>query len=363
MNLMYYLGVKLTKNIGDGALKALIKTKSGVGNVELLDVPEPQCTESGVKIEIKWAGICGTDLHIYYDLFRNVPPVTLCHEFSGIVTEVGTQVSKVKPGDRVVVLGSTMVRCGTCEHCKTGEYIFCATRMGMGHGGNGGFTRYVVVREDMVYKLADNVTLEIGALAEPFACAVHAIEDTTKINVGDIVYLSGPGPIGLLCLALLRAHGCKVIIAGTDQDQLRLEIAKELGADVIVNVSKENPVDVVNRETKDQGADVVIECSGAEPSIATCLQVVKKLGKYIQLGIAGKKVSLDYDTLFYKQIQIYGSNSHNYRSWERVMRIFEQGKVDLNPVITHKMPLSKWREAFDLCEAKTCSKVLLYYDE
>jgi Threonine dehydrogenase and related Zn-dependent dehydrogenases len=344
-------------------MKALVKTKPGVGNVELIDIPEPECTAGGVKIEIKWAGICGTDIHIYYDHFRNYPPAVLCHEFSGVVTEVGGQVSKVKVGDRVTVLGSTMVRCGTCEHCKNGEYIFCDTRRAMGHGGDGGFTRYVVVREDMVYKLADNVPLEVGALTEPFACAAHVTEDLTKINVGDIVFLSGPGPIGLLCLILLKAHGCRVIVTGTDQDAMRLDLARQLGADVIVNVSKEDPAAVVSHETGGQGADVVIECAGAEPSIATCLQVVKKLGKYIQVGIAGKKVSFDYDTIFYKQINIYGSNSHNYKTWARVMRLFAQGAVDLTPVITHKFPLSQWRQAFALCEAKTCGKVLLYYDE
>ena len=344
-------------------MKALMKMRHGVGNIELVDVPEPICGPDGVKVEIKYAGICGTDIHIYHDTFKSYPPVILGHELSGVVAETGIKINNVKPGDRVAILGSSAVTCGTCEYCTQGYYMYCPIRRGMGHGVNGGFTKYVTVREDMVYKLPESVSLEEGALTEAFASAVQAIEEMTAFNIGDVVLLSGPGPIGLLCIALIAAHGCKVIAAGTGADETRLEIAKKLGADVLVNVDKDNLEEIVNGETGGKGADIAVECAGAEASISSCLKLVRKMGKYIQLGIAGRPVTVDVDQILRKRLRIFGSEGHSLKTWERTMRILEQRKVDLTPIITHKLPLSRWKEGFDLCETKGGGKVLLSYDE
>lgn len=344
-------------------MKALMKMKPGIGNVELVDIPEPQCSPDGVKVEIKFAGICGTDIHVYHDTFRNYPPVILGHELSGIVVETGENIKCVKPGDRVAILGSTAVTCGSCEYCKQGYYVFCPVRRGMGHGTNGGFTKYVVVREDMVYQLPDNVSLEVGALCEPFASAVQGIEELTAFNVGDTVLLSGPGPIGLLCLSLIAAHGCKVIVSGTRADRERFRLALSMGASMAVDVTSEDLDGIVAKETKGKGVDIVVECSGSNPAVSSGFRQVRKLGKYIQMGILGKTASIEFDTILYKQLQLFGSVGHSMKSWDRVIRILEQEKIDLSPIITHTLPLSKWREGFDLCENKQGIKVLLTYDD
>lgn len=340
-------------------MKALLKTEPGVGNIDLLDIDEPAMGPNEVKIEVKYTGICGTDLHIYHESFKSYPPVIIGHEFSGIVADTGENISKVKSGDRVAVLGSTAITCGTCHYCETGYYMFCSDRRGMGHGVDGSFTQYAVVREDMIYKIPDNVSLEEAALSEPLACAVQAIEELTNIQVGDTVLLSGPGPIGLICLSLLAVKGCKVIVAGTSADKMRLEIAKKLGADVVVDVTAEDLQTIVLSETNGMGADVTVECAGAAPSINSCLQALKKRGKHIQVGIAGKEITMDFDIILYKQIQLFGSLAHSMKTWNRVMQILEQRKVNLQPIITHKLPLTQWKEAFDLCEQKQCGKVLL----
>ncbi len=344
-------------------MKALVKTKPGAGNVELMDVSEPQCTPDGVKIEVKYSGICGTDLHILHDTFPNHPPIILGHEFSGVVSEVGKEVTRIKIGDRVVVLPSTAVRCGKCEYCKSVYYWFCSDRRGMGIGVDGGFTKYAAAREDMVYKIPDHLSLEKAALAEPLAVAVQAIEELTDFSVGDTVLLSGPGPIGLLCLALLLSKGCKVIVAGTNVDTMRLKLAKDMGADIVVDVSAEDIFAVIDRETHGKGVDIAVECAGAGPSVSTCLKALTKLGKYVQVGIIGREITLNFDTILYKQLKIYGSGAHSLKSWDRVMKILEQGKVNLTPVITHIIPLSSWRQGFDLCEQKQGAKVLMVYDE
>ncbi|KRE69655.1 zinc-dependent alcohol dehydrogenase [Paenibacillus sp. Soil750] len=344
-------------------MKAIVKEKSGYGNVALLDVQEPVCDSDSVKIEIKFTGICGTDLHIYHDTYKSNPPVILGHEFSGIITEVGKNVQRFQLGDKVTALPSTAVTCGSCIHCRTGNYMFCSKRKSLGSGVDGAFTKYVVVREDMVYRIPEHISLEEAALTEPLACAVKAIEELTPIHVGDTVLLSGPGPIGLICLALLVMKGCKVIVAGTTADASRLEIAKELGADVIVNVSEENLHEVIERETEFQGVDVAVECAGAGPSVSSCLRALKKRGAYIQVGIVGKEITIDYDTILFKQLQLVASYAHSIETWERVMNIWKQNKIRLQPIITHKLPLSQWKEAFEICEQKIGGKVLLSYDE
>jgi L-iditol 2-dehydrogenase len=342
---------------------ALVKTSPGVGNVTLKDVPVAECGEGRVRIEVSYTGICGTDIHVFHDTFRNYPPVILGHEFSGVVSEVGPGVGMVQPGDVVTVMPSSAVVCGTCEYCVQGYYMFCPVRRGMGHGVNGSFTRWVSVREDQVYKLPAGVSLEEGAMSEPFAAAVQAIEELTAFNVGDVVLLSGPGPIGLLCLLLLVAHKCKVIVAGSEPDRERLELARHLGADLTVDVSREDLLEVIHRETRGKGVDVAVEAAGAVQSVVACLHALRKLGRYVQVGIVGKEIAIPFDIILFKQVQMFGSVGHSLRTWERVMKILEQRKIDLKPLISHIMPLSRWREGFDLCEQKKGMKVLLHYDQ
>lgn len=341
---------------------ALVKTKPGPGNLNLIDVKEPECDENHLKIEIKYAGICGTDIHVKEDTFKNYPPVILGHELSGVIVEKGKNIKKYKPGDFVTILGSTSVLCGDCEYCKSGYYVFCKERRGMGHGTNGGFCKYVVVREDMIYPIQKNFSLKIASLAEPLATAVQAVEELCTILSSDTILVSGPGPIGLLCLALLVNKGCKVIMTGTSSDHSRFLCAKKLGAYKTIDVVKENVDNIINSETEGRGADVIIECSGSFSAVNKGLQLVKKLGKYIQVGISGRKEEIDWDTILYKQLRVFGSIGHTHKSWEKVIRIFNNGEIDFSPIISHEFPLSEWEEAFDLVENKQGNKILLYPD-
>ena len=188
-------------------MKALTKYQKGVGNVELMDMPEPDCTHNQLILEVNCCGICGTDLHVYHDTFKNYPPVILGHEFSGKVVELGPNVKDIALGDTFSVLGATAVTCGKCSYCYKGEFMFCKNRRGMGHGVNGAFTKYVAVRPDQLYRIPAGITMEEAAVVEPLAAAVHAVCDVARFRLGDVVLVSGPGPIGLLCAKLLLAQG------------------------------------------------------------------------------------------------------------------------------------------------------------
>jgi L-iditol 2-dehydrogenase len=341
-------------------LKALIKYARGDGNVDVLDVDEPTCQDTQVKLEIAYCGVCGTDIHVLHDTFRNYPPVILGHEFAGIVVEVGRNVEGVKIGARVAGLGATAVTCGECQYCRSGYFIFCSNRRGMGHGVNGAFTRYVVMRPDQLYCIPDHFGLDEAALSEPFAAAVQAVTEITEVRIGDTALVSGPGPIGLLCLKLLVAEGVKTIVAGVAGDEARLEAALRAGAARVINVSEQDLVAEAREETHGTGVDVALECAGHPASVRGCLEALRPMGRYTQVGICGKEIQFPIDQIFYKQLTVTGSVCYTARTWGRMMKIYEQGRIRLNDLVTTKLPISDWRSAFDLCTGKKALKVLMY---
>jgi L-iditol 2-dehydrogenase len=340
-------------------MRALVKLKPGPGNVELSDVVEPTPSEHQVKLEVAWCGICGTDLHVYHDTFRNFPPVILGHEFYGSIVETGRAVKNVSTTDKYAVLGAMTVTCGRCVYCRQGEFMFCPERRGMGHGVNGAFARYVVARPEQLFRLPDELPDTEGALIEPFAAAVHAVCDIAPLRLGDVALVSGPGPMGLMALKLLAAQGIKTIVAGTTVDELRLEMALKLGAAVVVDVTKQNLAEVVKAETDGFGVDVAFECAGVGASVRSCLDTLRPLGAYVQVGHFGKDITVPFDRVAFKQLRVLGSVGYNSATWDHTLEILAQGKVRLGDFITHKLPLAEWKRGFELCEQKESLKVLL----
>jgi L-iditol 2-dehydrogenase len=343
-------------------MKAVMKYAPGNGNVAYMDTAEPVCGDNQVKVEVAFCGICGTDLHVLHDTFRNYPPVILGHEFAGTIVEMGKDVSGLALRDRVTVLGATAVTCGKCVYCRSGYFMFCPNRRGMGHGVNGAFAKYSVVRPDQIYKLPEGFALDEAAMSEPFAAAVQAVTELTQVRIGDTALISGPGPIGLLCLKLLVAEGVKTIVAGAPGDTARLEAACAMGAAAIVNVGQTPLADAVKEHTRGVGVDVAFECAGHPDSVRGCLNSLRPRGHYTQVAISGREIQFPIDQVIYKQLTMKGSLCYTERTWDRVMQIFAQGKVRLADLITAKFPISEWSAGFDMCIQKKALKVLLYPD-
>jgi L-iditol 2-dehydrogenase len=342
-------------------MKALVKYARGDGNVEIRDIEEPRCGENQVKLEIAYCGICGTDLHVLHDTFPNYPPVVLGHEFAGTVVEVGRKIGNgALLGERVAGLGATAITCGRCRYCSSGRFIFCSNRRGMGHGVDGAFTRYVVMRPDQLYRIPPNLSLEEAALSEPFAAVVQAVAEVSTVRVGDIALVSGPGPIGLLCLKLLVAQGMRTIIAGAAGDDDRLEAALRFGASAVVNVSKQRLSDAVYEITSGAGADVAFECAGHPDSVRGCLESLRPMGHYTQVAICGQDIQFPIDLVFYKQLTMSGSVCYTADTWARMMRIYAEGRIRLSDMVSNKVPISDWRTAFELCRDRKALKVLMY---
>ena len=341
-------------------MKALLKYAPGDGNVDVRDVDEPICRAGQVKIEIAFCGVCGTDIHVLHDSFRNYPPVILGHELAGTVVETGRDATAVPVGLRVAVLGATAVTCGECVHCRSGYFIFCPRRRGMGHGVDGAFARYVVARPDQLYPVPDAMTLEEAALSEPFAAIVQAVLEIARVRRGETAVVSGPGPMGLLCLKLLAAEGVRTIVAGTAADRERLDAARRFGAAAVVDVEHDHLQDAVRDLTGGAGVDATFECAGHPGSVAACLDALRPMGRHTQVAICGRDIPFAMDRVFYKQLTIAGSVCYTADTWRRMFEIFAAGRITLRDLVSHTLPITEWRTAFDLCLNRQALKVLLY---
>ena len=344
-------------------MKAVLKYAPGDGHVDVREVEEPACGPDHVKIEIAFCGVCGTDLHVLHDTFRNYPPVILGHEFSGTVVETGKSTRGVAAGDRVAVLGATAVTCGQCEFCQAGRFIFCRNRRGMGHGVNGAFTKYVVARPDQLFRLPDTLTLEEGAISEPFAAVVQAVLEVARVRAGETALVSGPGPMGLLCVKLLVAEGVDTIVAGTAADADRLDAARRFGAAAVVDVQHQDLNALVLDHTRGRGVDHSFECAGHESSVRACLESLRPLGRHTQVAICGRDIPFPIDRVFYKQLTVTGSICYTADTWRRMFEIFAAGRIQLRDLISHTLPISEWRRAFDLCLERRALKVLMYPED
>ena len=344
-------------------MKAVVKTQPDPGNVEWMDMPEPSCGPGQVVIEVHGAGICGTDIHIYNSEYLIKPPVILGHEICGEVVETGSDVTRFKVGDRVTVNPSAGKLCGHCRYCRIGAPFFCMDRAALGSGIHGGFAKYCGVREEIVFRLPDNLDFETGALCEPFACAFQAVVELTEIRPDQVVVISGTGPMGIMCMMLAKVHGAHVVMLGVSADTGRMEVARQLGADETVNVEVENAREVINDLTDGYGADVVLECAGANASANNCLDLVKKLGRYTQVGLFGVPVEIELDQIVTKQLHVQGSMCHTWDTWNRTLGFLRQGSIDLRPLISAKLPLSRWEEGFRKVMNRDGVKILLRPEE
>ena len=329
-------------------MKALVKYDYGPGNMEIRDVPEPECKKDHVKIKIHQCGICGSDLHIYQsDIAISIkPPVITGHEFSGVIVEVGENVKDFKVGDRVVSEAGDCF-CENCDCCNDGYANICPERKSFGYWFNGGFASYAVIPAKRVHKIPDNISLDLAALTEPLACVCHAIYDMCYIRAGDVVLITGPGAIGLMALQIAKAEGATTIITGIDSDETRLKLAKdEFGADYIVNVQKENLQNIIDKATNLRGVDVVLECSGSEAAIDNGLQMIKKRGYFVQIGLPGKKILFDIEKICYKELNFRGAMASRNHSWKKALYMMSSGLIKLEKLVDVKLPLTQWEQAF-----------------
>lgn len=339
-------------------MKAVMKVKEGVGNVELCDIPEPSVGPRDVKIKVMAAGVCGTDLKIRSGDAWSNPPVVLGHELSGVVAEVGSEVKDIAVGQRVVTETGAVV-CGHCYYCKTGNFLMCRDRLSIGYGVNGGMTEFCVVPEDIIHILPDEIPFDAGSVCEPAAVSVHAVYDTVRPEPGELVVVIGAGAIGLLVAQLAKDFGATVVVTGLTSDRMRLDKATELGIDYAIDTLTQDLDALVQNLSGGMGADIVYECSGSAPGVRSGMSILKKMGSLVQIGLTKPTMEIEYSMLTGKQIRLVGTFGHKWESWETALRLICQGKLNTSALITHHFPLEEWEEAFRVAQEQEGIKVVL----
>jgi len=329
-------------------MKAVVATGAGSGQVALLDVPEPRCGRNDVIVGVEAAGICGSDVHI---LQGNISwamayPVTLGHEFSGVIVEVGEDVTLFSVGDRVV--SETAAGIDTKgEWYRTGSYNLDPDRRGFGGRVDGGMAERVAVPERCLHQLPEAVSFRQGALTEPTCVAYQATCVQTTVCPGDVVAVVGAGTIGLLCAWLaVRSGASLVMVVGLPSDESRFSTIESLGA-IEMATSPDSARSLLDRRGPG-GADVVIDAAGASAALATALELVRPNGQVTMVGMGLGPYGHSLDPIVAKQLTIRGSFSHTWAVWKRVLGLLSDGGGEVvERVVGWEGALEEWADGFE----------------
>jgi L-iditol 2-dehydrogenase len=312
------------------------------------EMPEPQVGPDDVLVQVKASGICGSDVHgMDGSTGRRVPPLIMGHEAAGVITEVGSNVKKYQPGQRVTF--DSTVYCGTCFFCRRGDINLCDYRRVLGVSCNeyrqhGTFAEYVAVPQHIIYPLPKKINFEQSAMIEPCSVAFHAVA-ITPLALNDTAVVVGAGIIGLLVIQTLRSSGCGQIIA-VDLESQRLELARQLGADVGLNPAGEDVVAIVKKMTDKRGADVAFDAVGINASLATALDSLRKGGALTLIGNLKAEVDLALQTVVTGEINVRGSCASR-GDYPACLDMIARGAINVDALISATAPLSDGAQWFE----------------
>lgn len=340
-------------------MRAVVKARAAAG-AELQTVPVPTIGPQDVLVRVRAATICGTDLHIYrWDRWaqsRIKPPLVFGHEFSGDVVAVGSEVESVRVGD--FISGETHIVCGRCYQCRTGQYHICRHVQILGVDRPGCFAEYVALPASNAWRNDPALDPAVAAAQEPFGNAVHTALSTDLATKS--VLITGCGPIGLFAVGIARAAGASRIFA-TDVNPQRLEMARMMGATDLLD-ARGDVVGEIMAATQGEGVDVLLEMSGHPAAINQGFEALRYGGYAALLGLPGKPLE-HFDLanhIVFKGATVYGvSGRKMYETWYRTRELVTTGRVNIAPIITHRLPLEAFAEAFEMMLRGEAAKVAL----
>lgn len=317
----------------------------GVKELEVKDVPVPEPKADEVLIKVNCCGLCGTDMKLWTGQYSANMPVILGHEYAGEIVKVGEDVKGLKVGDKVV--SDPNESCGACYWCRNAQPCFCNDLAAYGVLRDGGFAEFCIASEKGVYPMPDGLDFEIASFVEPVSCVVHAV-DRIGYRPADNVVIIGGGPMGQIHLQFaLQAGVNKVILV--EPEESRMKMAKEFGADHVLNPKTEDIKKSVLELTNDLGADVVIEVVGHADTLEMGMSLAKKGGKIIVFGFApeGEKASIIPFDVLSRELTIMGAWVNPY-SYSRALDVLASGKVDVTPLISSRVKLDDIMDGFNM---------------
>jgi threonine 3-dehydrogenase len=341
-------------------MKALRKMQAGRG-LSMESAPVPAIGAADVLVRVKTASICGTDLHIYgwdrWSQGRIKPPLTLGHEFCGVVERVGEEVTAVKAGD--FVSAEMHVNCGHCHQCRLGEAHICQNLRIIGIDQDGAFAEFVKIPASNIWKLDPAIPEHYGAILDPLGNAVHTV--LAGPIAGQTVLVTGCGPIGLMSIAVAKACGSSTVFA-TETNENRRAMAKKMGADVVLNPAAEDAVARILAETNGTGVDALLEMSGNPTAIQQGFKALRAGGRASLLGIPTENVPLDLvNDVIFKGATVQGIYGRRmYQTWVQMTALLKAGRLNLEPLFGEREPLEKFENAFAKLQGGLAGKILLY---
>jgi 2-desacetyl-2-hydroxyethyl bacteriochlorophyllide A dehydrogenase len=323
----------------------------GDRDIRIGEAPDPQIEPHEVLVSSRYAGICGTDLHVYRGEFpdRVSYPAILGHEFGGVVAEVGSEVTDYQPGDRVVV--DPIISCHNCTACLTGHINACSTLKLLGIDLDGGFGQYVAVPKDRLYKLPDAIPMENVPMVELYSIGHHVLR-RGRVQPGERVVILGAGKVGLSILDVLCHSAGPNWVLSTDLEQHRLDIADKLGAAVTVNIQEADPVEQVLALTDGEGADCVIEAighfavaKGQDAPLQQAVEMVRNGGRIVTVGLGEQYSSVYFKTFVIKEAELIASRV-TLGEFPRAIHLLSEGLLHPELLISHRMPIRDVAKAF-----------------
>lgn len=336
-------------------MQALVKREAAPGIwLEQVDVPRPQANE--VLIRLEKTAICGTDVHIYnWDSWsqKNIKPgLIIGHEFVGRIVEIGPGVTGYQLDERVSAEGH--VACGVCRNCKRGKQHLCPHTEGIGVNRNGAFAQYVVVPASNLWRIPEEIRPELAAYFDPFGNAAHC---ALKFDlIGEDVLITGAGPIGMIAAGICRHVGARNVVV-SDVNDYRLKLASDMGANRVINVTREN-LHEVTRDMGLEGYDVGLEMSGNPKAFEDMLELMYPAGKIALLGILPGESQIDWDQVIFKGLELHGIYGRlMYETWYKMTQMVLTG-FPLEKVLTHEIPIADFEQGFTLMREGQCGKVV-----
>jgi threonine 3-dehydrogenase len=338
-------------------MKALVKSRAEQG-LWLEDIAEPTIGINDVLIRVRYAGICGTDVHIYqWDDWAQKTihvPMAIGHEFVGEVVEVGSNVNDFYPGD--IVSGEGHVVCGRCRNCMAGRRHLCANTQGVGVNRAGAFAEYIALPMTNIWRHHAGIDQEVAAIFDPFGNAVHTALSFPVL--GEDVLITGAGPIGIMAIPVARHAGARHIVI-TDMNPYRLDLARKMGATLAVNPAETSLGDVQKQLGMMEGFDVGLEMSGNPIALKDMIANMSHGGKIAILGIPAKEMPMDWRQVIFNMITIKGIYGREmYDTWYKMSVMIESG-LDISPVITHRFAFEDFQQGFDAMISGQTGKVVL----
>jgi len=342
-------------------MRAIVKPTAGPGLI-MTEVPVPRPGVNDVLIKIRKTSICGTDVHINkWDKWaaRTIkPPLVIGHEYVGTVEDVGNGVTGFTQGQ--IVTGEGHIVCGHCRNCLAGRRHLCPNTIGVGVNRDGAFADYVSIPASNVWKVPAGMDLDVVSCFDPLGNAVHTT--LSYDMVGEDVLITGAGPIGCMAIAVARHAGARKVVI-TDINDGRLELAKKFGPTRTVNVARENLSDVWHKELgMTEGFDVGLEMSGSSAALNQMIDNMIMGGRIALLGVHPGEAQVDWNKIVFKMLHLKGIYGREmFETWYK-MTALVQGGMDITPVITHRMPVDKFQEGFELMGAGKSGKIVLNWE-